>query len=142
MNPWYVGLIKISILAVMLICFIVLVVKLIKAQKYNNPIAKNIFMISADIVLFACSLIFILSHSTYYRYNDRVILNSDINSVMSKYGAFDRGEVQEGISGKVGYYIYTDNGPIMPDHMEHYYWIYYDESGKVFKVEDGLLAGG
>ena len=61
---------------------------------------------------------------------------------MSKYGAFDRGTVQEGKSGKVGYYIYTDNGPIMPDHMKHYYWIYFDESGIVYKVEDNLPPGG
>ena len=143
MDPWYVDIFELFILTALFICFIILLVAQIKAKKHNKPSGKKIFIIlSLDIVLFICSFIFILSHSTYYKYNDWIILNSDINSVMSKYGAFDRGTVQEGKSGKVGYYIYTDNGPIMPDHMKHYYWIYFDESGTVYKVEDNLPPGG
>lgn len=142
MNPWYVEIIEISILTALSICFIILLVMLIKAKKHNKPTGKKGVALFINTLLFAGTLVFALSHSTYYKYNDWTILNSDINSVMSKYGAFDKGTVQEGRSGRVGYYIYTDNGPVMPDHMKHYYWIYFDESGTVYKVEESIPPGG
>lgn len=142
MNPWYVEGIELFILFSLIICFVILLVMLILAKKHNKATRTKSILLSLDIIMFACSLLFVLSHSTYYKYNDWVILNSDINSVYEKYGAFDKGAIQEGKSGKVGYFIYTDNGPIMPDNMEHYYWIYFDESGNVYKVEDSLPPGG
>lgn len=142
MNIWYADIIELFILFVLFISFIILLILLIKAKRKNKNIKTKGLLLSLDIIFFACSIQFVLSHSTYYKFNDWSILNSDINSVISKYGAFDEGTIQEGNSGRIGYYIYTDNGPIMPDHMEHYYWIYYDESGMVYKVEDSLLPGG
>ena len=142
MNPWYVQMIELLVLAALFIGFIILLVKKIKAKKQNKPTGKVSFMLSLDTLLFIGSFVFVLSHSTYYKYNDWIIVNSDINSVVSKYGAFDKGTVEEGRSGKIGYYIYNDDGPIMPDHTAHYYWIYFNESGAVCKVEDNLLPGG
>lgn len=65
-----------------------------------------------------------------------------VYSVIDKYGDYDEGIVQDNKSGKIGYYIYTDNGPVMPDHLKYYYWIYYDENGKVYKVEEHCQPGG
>ena len=62
--------------------------------------------------------------------------------IEQKYGAFDLGEVRENEKGRVAYYIYTDNGPIMPDHMEHYYYMEYDEKGDIYNVYDACAPGG
>lgn len=70
------------------------------------------------------------------------MLKNDIYKVQEKYGAFDIGKINDGQKGRVGYYIYTDNGPIMPDHLPHYYYIEYDEWGKVYKVYDTCALGG
>lgn len=142
MNPWYVDIMELSVLAALFIGIILLIVKWIRARKHHQPAGVKLVILFLDIIFFACSLLFVLSHSTYYKYNDWFILNSDIHTVMSRYGAFDKGTVQEGTSGRVGYYIYTDDGPVMPDHMKHYYWIYYDRNGTVYKVEEGLPPGG
>ena len=47
-----------------------------------------------------------------------------------------------GKSGRVAYYIYRDDGWIMPDHLPHYYYIEYDENGLATKVYDGVAPGG
>lgn len=142
MNSWYVEIIELFIFSVLFICFIILLVMLIKAKKYNKTVGIKRGLLAINILLFVGMLVFSLSHSTYYKYNDWIIMNSNINFVENKYGAFDWGEYQEGKSGKVGYYIYTDNGPVMPDHLKHYYWIYFDESGIIYKVEEGIQPGG
>ena len=59
-----------------------------------------------------------------------------------KFSDFDVGAVNKGRKGKVGYYIYTDNGPIMPDHLPHYYYIHYDENGIVYQIGEGGASGG
>lgn len=82
------------------------------------------------------------SHSTYYKYNDWIILQRNIHMVEEKYGEFDFGEIEDGKKGTVAYYIYTDNGPIMPDHLKHYYYIEYDEWGMVYNVYDSCQPGG
>lgn len=142
MSPWFIEGIELFILFFLVICFVIFLVVPISEKKRGKAARVRRILLSFDIVLFACSLVFVLSHSTYYKYNDWAIINSNINSVYERYGTFDKGTVQEGKSGRAGYYIYTDNGPIMPDHMEHYYWIYFDENGKVYKVEDSLPPGG
>lgn len=142
MNPWCVLMTELFVFALLSICFIAFLIMLIKAKKQDKSIKTIIVLLTLDIIIFVCSTIFTLSHPTYYKYNDWVILNSDINTVTDKYGAYDKGKIQKGKSGKIGYYIYTDNGPIMPDHTDHYYWIYFDEYGIVYKVEDNTPPGG
>lgn len=142
MHPWYVAIIKLINFLGLSICFVILIVMLISAKEHHKATRTIGLLLSLDVILFAYSLIFVLSHSTYYKYNDWAILNSDINSVIEKYGVFDVGSIQEGKAGSVGYYIYTDNVWIMPDHMDHYYWIYFGEDGTVYSVEDSLPPGG
>ncbi|WP_295211886.1 hypothetical protein [Ruminococcus sp.] len=62
--------------------------------------------------------------------------------VQQKYGTFDVGTIKENQAGRVAYYIYTDNGSIMPDHLKHYYYIEYDEWGVVYKVYESSQLGG
>ena len=109
-------------------------------RKHNNKaIAVSI---GINFALLVVVILYALSHSTYYRYNDWAILQSDIHMVKQKYGEFDLGNIKENEKGKVAYYIYTDNGPIMPDHLKHYYYIEYDEWGVVYNVYDSCQPGG
>jgi len=69
-------------------------------------------------------------------------LQSNIYTVEQKYGEFDLGKIKDNAKGRVAYYIYTDNGPIMPDHLDHYYYMEYDERGVIYNVYDGVQPGG
>lgn len=142
MGSWLPELVQLGLLLIFLISFIVLLIALIVRKFKKKKIIKTVCLLVIDTILFALVLIFHLSHSTYYKFNDWYVLNSDINSVVEKYGPFDKGELHEGKEGKIGYYIYTDNGPIMPDHAPHYYWISFDEFGNVYDVNESLPAGG
>ena len=96
--------------------------------------------------LWISTLRFELSHWTYYRYNDWWILGKSVTQVEQRYGTVDNGGVYEGIQSRCGYTIYEDtDGMIltfMPDHGTHYYYMYYDESGVIYKVEDAIQPGG
>jgi len=61
---------------------------------------------------------------------------------MKKYGDFDLKSYHPGEAGSGGYYIYTDNKGFLPDHLKHYYYIEYDESGKAVKVYEACQPGG
>ena len=45
-------------------------------------------------------------------------------------------------AGKAAYYIYTDEGPIMPDHLKHYYYMEYDVRGVIYNVYEECQPGG
>ena len=148
MNPWYILAIQICVFLTLFICFIVFLVMLItaiakaKLKKKHKPIKVISVLLSMDVILLAFLLIFVLSHPTYYKYNDWAIQGSHISDVQKRYGDFDVGTVRTGHPGEVGYYIYTDDGPIMPDHLPHYYYIHYDENGIVDSVKDSIPEGG
>ena len=78
--------------------------------------------------------IFLWTHPTHYRFNDRWIRKNNINKVQERYGDYDLGSLDEGERGYIAYYVYTDNGPIMPDHKKYYYHIKYDEQGDVTEI--------
>lgn len=88
-------------------------------------------------VLITCGCMLIISHSTYYKYNDWWIVGRSKEEIRERYGEFD-------IScGRArGYYIYYDDKMIMPDQLEHYYWIEFDENGAAKKVYDAPTPGG
>ncbi len=142
MNTWY-FLFGITCLLLFLtvglfICIILFVKHRIKKQNSKVIIASTL----VDAILLLIIILYTSSHSTYYKYNDWTILQNNVNMVEQKYGEFDLGEVRYGEKGKVAYYIYTDNGPIMPDHLKHYYYIEYDEKGIIYHVYDGCQPGG
>lgn len=141
MNQWYFTIGIWFILFMLLIGIILGIIMFIthKGRKHNKTIAV---FIGINFALLVVIVLYALSHSTYYRYNDWAILQSNIHMVEQKYGEFDLGEIKENEKGKVAYYIYTDNGPIMPDHLKHYYYIEYDEWGMVYNVYDSCQSGG
>ena len=142
MNQWYfdIGLLFVIFLLIVgiIVCVISLIIKLIKKKNRKAVIIA----VCIHFVLLTVSILYGFSHSTYYKYNDWVILNRNIHMIEEKYGEFDLGEIKEGEKGSVAYYIYTDNGPIMPDHLKHYYYMKYDEWGMIYNVFDGLQPGG
>ena len=111
-----------------------------KVRKHDNK--TTVVSMGFNFVLLVVVILYALSHSTYYRYNDWAVLQSNIHMVEQKYGEFDLGEIKENEKGKVAYYIYTDNGPIMPDHLKHYYFIEYNEWGVIYNVYDSCQPGG
>ena len=142
MNSWdmvflYLGALLL-LSGILLASLIILIIKAVK--KLPKQAAAITSVISA--VVLVAEAVFIATHSTYIRYNDAFVLGSSITEVEKVYGAFDTGSYRQGNRGEVGYYIYTDNGSIMPDHLDHYYYICYDENGIVHKVYDGSQRGG
>lgn len=93
-------------------------------------------------IFIVISILWICSHSTYYKYNDWWVIGRTIPEIEAKYGDFDMNKYIYGKSGRVAYYIYRDDGWIMPDHLPHYYYIEYDENGIATKVYDGVAPGG
>ncbi len=142
MNPWYVNIIYFFLFALMLILVLVDFMWLLVSRRRKKGVRKPIIVLLASIVFSVGLIVFIASHKTYYKYNDWKMLISNIFMIQEEYGAFDVGTPVKGQAGRVGYYIYTDNGPVMPDHLDHYYYMEYDEWGMVYDVYDACQIGG
>lgn len=142
MNPWVIDFCYLVLLLCFLIVGITSVVLIIVRKHKKKNIKTTVMSLLISIFLLAVLILFIVSHSTYYKYNDWVILQSNIYVVQQKYGDFDLGTIRDNQAGKVAYYIYTDNGPIMPDHLKHYYYMEYDEWGVIYKVYESCQPGG
>ncbi len=142
MNPWYVNFIYLILFALLSVLVLVGIVWLVVLCRKKKRVRKPIAVMLTSIILLLGLILFVASHSTYYKYNDWKMLISNINIIEEEYGLFDVGTPVKGKAGRVGYYIYTDNGPIMPDHLNHYYYLEYDEWGMVYNVYDGCQIGG
>ena len=142
MNSWYVIFLELAIILASAISTIIFTVIFVVFTVKKKKLSKIAVPFILSVVLLGGTLLFVASHPTYYKYNDWTVLGQDIHWIQERYGDFDYGEIREGQRGEVGYYIYTDNGPIMPDHLPHYYWIWYDEQGVVYEVYDGCAKGG
>lgn len=108
---------------------------------------KIIIIVILFIFIISISLFF-HSHRTYWKYNDNWIIGNSIENIQERYGTFTRnmGSSFDGSfsnsGGIVGYYIYTDNSMVMPDHLPYYYWIKYNSEHIVEKVWVATLPGG
>ena len=142
MNPWNIEFGYLLFLLIFLIVVIISVILIIKGKRNKKSIKFPVISLVSNSLLILMLTLFGTSHHTYYKYNDWSILGSNISTVQQKYGAFDLGEVTDNKAGRVAYYTYTDNGPIMPDHLKHYYYIEYDEDGIIYKVYDASQPGG
>lgn len=100
-------------------------------------IKKCIIIISAIVLLIVGAILYLLSHQTYYKYNDWWVIGKTMSEIEERYGEFD---IEQG--SQIGYFIYTDNGWIMPDHLDHYYYIEFDENGIATEVLDSVQPGG
>ena len=142
MNQWYFDIVILAVLSLLAVGFLSCVI-MIMIPKIRKRKAKAIgISIGINAVLLTATVLYSLSHSTYCKYNDWSVLQSSIYTVEDKYGKFDLGKVTDNQKGCVAYYIYTDNGPVMPDHLKHYYYIEYDENGIVYNVYDACQPGG
>lgn len=142
MNQWYFIIGILAVLLLLTIGFVACII-MIMIRKVRKRKGKAIgISIGINIVLLSATILYSTSHSTYYKYNDWAILQSNIYAVEEKYGEFDLGKANDNQKGSVAYYIYTDNGPIMPDHLKHYYYIEYDENGIVYNVYNACQPGG
>lgn len=142
MSPWYILGVYLLLELTLIITMIVSLVLIITFRVKKKPSKKSKIYFGLSVVAFLCLNIFIMSHPTYYKYNDWWVEQNNILKVRERYGDFDLGTYTKGKPGVVGYYIYTDNGPIMPDHLMHYYYIEYDCWGIVEKVYDAGSPGG
>ena len=142
MNPWIVYLCYFAFMILLLFILIGAIVQLKIRKRKQKSIKYAVVSIVTSIFLIFSLVLFIASHSTYYKYNDWAILVGNIHAVQNKYGDFDLGSIEDHKAGRVAYYIYTDNGPIMPDYLDHYYYIEYDVWGVVDKVYEAGHPGG
>ena len=142
MNVWYMLLIYAGAILLVLVFLAVSVAAMMNAVVKQNAVGRRLALLIAAVVLAGVVLLFTLSHKTYYRFNDWLIKSSTASDVIERFGKPDIGTYAEGKPGRIGYYIYTDNGPVMPDHLEHFYFIAFDEQGKVTEVSDSVRPGG
>lgn len=100
---------------------------------------KKRLLIGAIVVILvqAALILFLASHSTYYKYNDWWIVGKTEAEIVERYGEFD---LTWGDSK--AYFIYEDNSWVMPDHLDHYYYIRFDETGIAIEVYDAVAPGG
>lgn len=88
---------------------------------------KNYIAYIVWFLLIACTFSgtahFMITHQTYYKYNDCKIVGKTVDQVQVKYGPFD--SIAE---GQAEYYLFYGEG------LEHYY-VMYIENGIVTKVE-------
>ena len=105
---------------------------------YSLMKKRKKLLLGACVAIFieALFILFWASHQTYYKYNDWWIVGKTEEEIVERYGEFDE------IWGKSkAYFIYVDNGWIMPDHQHHFYHIEFDSTGIATKVYDGLAPG-
>jgi heme/copper-type cytochrome/quinol oxidase subunit 2 len=129
----YVGIVAV-IICVLTILTICLLVCIVRKRKVTNIIRA----LAICAILSFGIILFILSHPTWYTFNDWTIIGSHTSEVIDKYGEPDVGNYEEGKAGRIYYYIYFDND-IIPDFADHYYYIYYNEEGIVTGVKDSTL---
>ena len=142
MNSWYMLLIYVGAVLLALAFLAASVVFTMNAVVRQKPVGRRMALLIAAVVFAAAVLIFTSSHKTYYRFNDWLIKGGNIAEIMERYGEPELGAYTEGNPGRIGYYIYTDYGPVMPDHLRHYYFIIFDGQGTVTDIEDGVQPGG
>ncbi|MBQ8966415.1 hypothetical protein [Ruminococcus sp.] len=142
MNDWT----EITVYMILTICIITIacvsLILLRSARRNGKSVLRYVGFLGADTGLFILMLYFFSTHPISYKFNNNYVYSHDIKTVIERYGDFDTGHISESGSGVIGYYIYTDDGPIMPDHMKHYYWIKFDANGTVTDIYDAVQKGG
>ena len=127
MNAWYMLAAYVgAILICLALCAASLAVMMHGIVKQRRLGGRLAFLIAAGAVT-AAVLLFTNSHETYYRFNDWAVSGSTVQDIVKRYGEPD---------------INTDEGPIMPDHLEHFYRIGIDENGRAAEISDTVRKGG
>lgn len=98
---------------------------------------KTLVIIIAVIAVLSAVISYFCFHPTFYKYNDAWIIGRSIDEVEERYGEFDLDW-----DYRKGYYIYNDDRGFLPDGLDHYYYMEYDENGIVYEVYDSCQMGG
>lgn len=109
------------LLGVVFVSVIVLIVSLVRKKK--KLVSSIIVVFFAT--LFILYLLFLTSHSTYYKYNDWYIMGNNIDKIEKKYGEFDYNIEYDNGEGLAGYDI---------DYSLFDYYMKYDSKGIVYKI--------
>ncbi len=134
---WYYSLSVLLLFLVAVVFFVTMqIVFIVSAVKKKLTKGKVIAYIGCYVFLLLF-FIFVSSHSVSPRYNDWFVESATVDKVIEVYG-----EPDKKYSTQLYYYLYTDNEPIMPDHLPHYYCVEFDENGKVTEVYETLPKGG
>lgn len=142
MNAWYMLAAYVgAILICLALCAASLAVMMHGIVKQKRLGGRLTFLIAAGVVT-AAVLLFTNSHATYYRFNDWAVSGSTVQDIVKRYGEPDINQYTPGKGGSLWYYIYTDDGPVMPDHLDHFYYIVLDENGKATEVRENVSPGG
>ena len=142
MNSWNEIAVYCAITVVIIIVACAAMILMASAKRRGRETLRYIGILAADTGLFISMLFFLTGHPDSYRFDNRYVYSHNISSVIERYGEYDLGSYNEGSAGRIAYYIYTDNGPIMPDHLKHYYYIVFDEKGEVTDIYDAAQPGG
>ncbi len=89
MNPWYIHIIEILVVLILFTGVIVCTVTIMKSKKKQEKRNTKKVLLLLKFILLIGMAVFMLSHKTYYKYNDWTILSNNINAVYGKYGEFD-----------------------------------------------------
>lgn len=100
--------------------------------KIKKKRKMGIYQLISSILLGGMIYLFLISHSTWIEYNDWWVINNNLEEIKSRYGDFDY-EIY-GERWCVGYHVFYNNGPLMPDYSNYFYVMEADEAGIVYEV--------
>lgn len=141
MNDWDIFFFYLAVYGVCLVLFLAGLILLTMLLVKRKRIRGALVVLGLSVLTAGGLTLFRFTHPTYYKYRDGWVMGNTVENVEKRYGAFDTGQYQSGKAGVVGYFIFRDDGPIMPDHLEHYYYMEYDESGVVVRVYAAVPKG-
>ena len=106
------------------------IVHLNKKVKSFNPIALSIITLT---MMFLITLLYFISHSTYYKYNNFIIGGKNLDEIEAKYGECSFVHKDSDNSGYAGYPM---------NNVGEMYLMYFNEKGIVYKIGTGVGPGG
>lgn len=107
-------LFQISVFALLSIGVVISIIWYIRCVRKQKRKVPPVLLFASTVALLLLFGLFCFSHPTYYQYNDVWIVGKHIRAVEEKYGTFNKGNIQEGVAGRVAYYLYKNNGPSCP----------------------------
>ena len=122
MNPCIIDLCCLILFMCFVITAITSIILIVRRKHTRKNVKPMAALFVTNIILLITLTLFKASHSTCYKYNDWLILRSNIYMIEQKYGVFDLGTINENEAGRAAYYIYTDN----KSGDRHYYYMEYD----------------
>lgn len=126
---WSMGMFAIEIVIILMTVGTIILLAIFYTRFRKNKIKEK-----TPIVVFSCALailctsfvglnIYVMSHKTYYKYNDWYVKGNNIDKIQEKYGEFDYNNIH---LMEAGYCDYPGDG--------FFYVMKYDSSGIVYEI--------